>query len=139
MCPQAIHPSRTVGARHSLQTSERTAASQGEVFWGRGNRKLSYSLDLSDVSRRSASGYEGKVKLGLLTRALQLSGHVTSSPASRAMDAAFHWDADRDDQKQVALKTRWTSGTKNTADITLSMPAIKQVRLRKRCSSSSPC
>merc|ERR1719295_1996910 len=61
-----------------------------------------------------------------MTRALQLEGHVTSSPAARAMDAAFHWDADRDQQKQVALKTRWTSGRKNTADITLSLPSINQ-------------
>ena len=129
---QAIHPSRTVGARHSLQTTASSANSQGELFWGRGaNRKLSYALDLQAESRRASQSYEGKVKLGLMMRALQLEGHVTSSPTARAMDAAFHWDADRDQQKQVALKTRWTSGRKNTADITLGLPSINQVRKRQ--------
>ncbi|KAL8574772.1 hypothetical protein ACOMHN_035315 [Nucella lapillus] len=121
------HPSRTVGAKYSLQSSSVTTTSQGELYWGRGsNRRVFYTLDLNDLSRRSRSSYEGKVKVGVWSRAVQVSGAVTHSPLSRQMDATLHWDADRDDNKQVTLKTRWTSGDKNKADLTLSLPSINQ-------------
>ena len=67
-----------------------------------------------------------QVKVGAMSRALQLAGSVSRSPMSRQMDAAFSWDADRDANKQVAVKTSWTSGEKNTAIATLSLPAINQ-------------
>ena len=131
---QLIHPSRTMGARYNLQSTSLNTASQGELYWGRGgNRRLSYVLDLSDLSRRSSTNYEGKVKVGLMSRAVQLSGAVSRSPVSRQMDATFHWDADRDENKNVAIKTRWTSGDKNKADVTLSLPAINQVTMRGGC------
>ncbi|KAK7094147.1 hypothetical protein V1264_007812 [Littorina saxatilis] len=124
---KAIQPSRTVGMTYTLQSSPQNTASQGELYWGRGsNHRLSYVLDFSDLSRRSSNAYEGKVKVGLMSRAVQLSGKVSRSPLSRQMDATFHWDADRDDKKQVAVKTSWTSGDKNKADVTLSLPAIDQ-------------
>ena len=127
---QMIHPSRTMGARYNLQSTSQNTASQGELYWGRGgNRRLSYVLDFSDLSRRSSTSYEGKVKVGLMSRAMQLSGAVSRSPVSRQMDATFHWDADRDENKNVAIKTRWTSGDMNKADVTLSLPAINQVTL----------
>ncbi|XP_076436385.1 uncharacterized protein LOC143275928 [Babylonia areolata] len=124
---KVIHPSRTVGAKYNLQVSPQNAASQGELYWGRGsNRRVFYTLDFSDLSRRSSTSYEGKVKVGVFSRAVQMSGSVSQSPVSRAMDATLHWDADRDQNKQVSLKTRWTSGEKNKADLTLSLPAINQ-------------
>lgn len=73
------------------------------------------------------------MKVGLMSRAVQLSGSVSRSPVSRQMDATFHWDADRDENKNVAIKTRWTSGDKNKADVTLSLPAINQVTMRRVC------
>ncbi|KAL8574776.1 hypothetical protein ACOMHN_035319 [Nucella lapillus] len=121
------HPSRTVGAKYSLQSSSLTTTSQGELYWGRGsNRRVFYTLDLNDLSRLSSTSYEGKVKVGAWSRAVQVSGAVTHSPLSHQMDATLHWDADRDDNKQVTLKTRWTSGDKNKADLTLSLPSINQ-------------
>eukprot|EP00745_Piridium_sociabile_P041898 TRINITY_DN83519_c0_g1_i1.p1 TRINITY_DN83519_c0_g1~~TRINITY_DN83519_c0_g1_i1.p1 ORF type:complete len:140 (-),score=24.48 TRINITY_DN83519_c0_g1_i1:113-532(-) len=125
-----VHPSITVGAKYNLQSSPLNTASQGELYWGRGgNRRVFYSLDLSDVSRRSSTSYEGKVKVGAMSRAVQLSGAVSRSPESRQMDATLHWDAERDLNKQVSLQTSWTSGPKNKADITLKLPSINQVCL----------
>ena len=127
---QVIHPTRTVGITHNLQSTPQNTASQGELYWGRGgHRRMNYVLEFSDLSRRSSSSYEGKVKVGMMSRAVQLSGSMSRSPMSRQMDATFNWDADRDQNKQVALKTRWTSGEKNKADVTLSMPAINQVTM----------
>ena len=117
-----------MGARYNLQATATNTASQGELYWGRGgHRRLSYVLDLSDLSRRSSASYEGKVKVGALSRAVQLSGAVSRSPLSRQMDATLQWDADRDQNQQVALKTRWSSGETNQADVTLSLPSINQV------------
>ncbi|KAL8597069.1 hypothetical protein ACOMHN_057558 [Nucella lapillus] len=121
------NPSRTVGAKYSLQSSSLTTTSQGELYWGSGsNRRLFYTLQLNDLSRRSISSYECKLKVGAWSRAVQVSGAVTHSPLSRLMDATLHWDADHDDNKQVTLKTRWTSGDRNKADLTLSLPSINQ-------------
>jgi hypothetical protein len=63
-----------------------------------------------------------------MSRAFQLAGSASGSSVSRQMDVAFSWDADRDANKQVALKTSWTSGEKNKADVTVSLPSINQVR-----------
>ena len=128
-----VHPSLTVGAKHNLQSSPLNTASQGELYWGRGgNRRIYYRFDLSDLSRRSLTSYEGKVKVGAMSRAVQLSGLVSHSPMSRQMDATLHWDADRDVSKHVSLQTSWTSGAKNKADVSLRMPTINQV-LDIRC------
>ncbi|XP_076472801.1 uncharacterized protein LOC143302134 isoform X1 [Babylonia areolata] len=124
---KVVHPSRTVGAKYNLQASSMNAASQGELYWGRGsNRRVFYTLDFNDLSRRSSTSYDGKVKVGVFSRAVQVSGSVTRSAWLRAMDATFHWDADRDQSKQVSLQTKWTPGEKNKADLTLSLPAINQ-------------
>merc|ERR1719310_330383 len=81
---KVIHPSRTVGAKYNLQFSPQSATSQGELYWGRGsNRRLFYLVTLNDLSRRSSTSYEGKVKAGVFSRAVQLSGAVSHSPVSR--------------------------------------------------------
>ncbi|KAK7501815.1 hypothetical protein BaRGS_00006901, partial [Batillaria attramentaria] len=122
-----IHPTRTMGVKYSLLSNSGSTSSQGELSWDEGdNQRLTYNLDFTDRSRRSATSYEGKVKVGAMQRALELTGAWTDTRVAREMDAAFSWDADRDQTKQVGVKTRWTSGAKNKGDITVSLPAIGQ-------------
>jgi hypothetical protein len=49
---------------YNLASSSKHTTSQGELFWGRGDSRLTYLFDLSDLSRRSSNSYEGKVSQG---------------------------------------------------------------------------
>ncbi|XP_046569575.1 uncharacterized protein LOC124277891 [Haliotis rubra] len=121
-----IHPTRTVGIIGNVLSSQLQTKSRGEFIWNEdAGHKLFYDVDVKDRSRRNSKMYDGTFKVGSPLRSLQMDGSYSQTGASKTLDGAFSWDADRDDTKKIGMKAVFTPGDKNKqADLSLRLPSI---------------
>ncbi|XP_067677414.1 uncharacterized protein [Haliotis asinina] len=121
-----IHPNRTVGIIGNVLISHLQTKSRGEFIWNEdAGYNFFYDVDVKDRSRRYSKMYDGTFKVGSPLRSLQMDGSYTKTGASKTLDGAFSWDADRDGTKKIGVKAVFTPGDKNKqADLSLRLPSI---------------
>ncbi|XP_046557707.1 uncharacterized protein LOC124266910 isoform X2 [Haliotis rubra] len=121
-----IHPTRTGGITGNVLSSQRQKKSRGEFIWNEdAGHKLFYDVDVKGRNRRYSKMYDGTFKVGSPLRSLQMDGSYSQTRASKTLDGAFSWDADRDDTKKIGMKAVFTPSDKNKqTGLSLRFPSI---------------
>ncbi|XP_067677413.1 uncharacterized protein [Haliotis asinina] len=121
-----IHPTRTVGIIGNVLSSHLQTKSRGEFIWNEDvGHKLFFDVDVKDRGSRYSKMYDGTFKVGSPLRSLQMDGSYSQTGASKTLDGAFSWDADKDGTKKIGMKAVFTPGDKNKqAELSLRFPSI---------------
>lgn len=131
---RSIHPKKPLTMSFQLETTPTLFVQTGELSWGNGDSSItSYEIRmLKDTMSNGKRTYDTTIRVVLPFRSLELTTRCECSGGSHYSSTAFKWDAQKDPDKVVILKTQDEDHSTSTrldrrAEISIVYPKLNQV------------